>query len=426
MALKAIGQKVVEHVVIGQVAKDAPSAALLKAGDEIVDRRRQGRSTDSDAVRAAVGAHKPGETVALRPGPRRQADRRSRPRPATPTAAPRSASSSAIRFEFPIDVKINAGNVGGPSAGTMFSLASTTRSRPARSPAARRSPAPARSTPPARWARSAASAEARRRPRRRREVVPRSRRQLRRGRRPRPRRAAGGPDRDLRRGQEGGRGHRRQARRLAAHLHEVALGRGAACAAAGCRRAGSALQRRPERVHEARGDVLAEGDLVVAVVGALAQQAAALTVAGHGDEQPDVLAGRVGGQGVDRLTRCARAGRARPPAGTTMRSTARAAPTTLSGQAIPPSRLSRLEVGGRSSCSIALRAPSARSAPRIWARRCGSRSSRSAVGTSANSRGFWSQPGGGDVAFGVEGGDGQRVGDGLGGLAHAPIVPHRA
>jgi PDZ domain-containing protein len=121
VALKAVGQKVVEHVVIGQVAKDAPSAALLKAGDEIVT--VDGKTVaDSNAVRASVSTHKPGESVALglvRDG-----------KPITVTAKTRDAQGRAtvgvflgVRFEFPIDVKINAGDVGGPSAGTMFSLA---------------------------------------------------------------------------------------------------------------------------------------------------------------------------------------------------------------------------------------------------------------------------------------------------------------
>jgi PDZ domain-containing protein len=121
VALKAVGQKVVEHVVVAQIAKDAPSASLLKAGDEIVS--VDGKAvTDSAGVRDGVGAHKPGETVALglvRDGKRVKV-----------VAKTREANGRAtvgvflgIRFEFPIDVKINAGDVGGPSAGTMFSLA---------------------------------------------------------------------------------------------------------------------------------------------------------------------------------------------------------------------------------------------------------------------------------------------------------------
>ena len=183
------------------------------------------RSPTPTAVRDAVGAHKPGETVALglvRDG-----------KPVTVAAKTRDADGRAtvgvflgIRFEFPFDVKINAGDVGGPSAGTMFSLGGLrhAHARPAHRRSAdrrhrhdrlSRQGRPDRRHPP----------EARRRPRRRREVVPRARRQLRRGRRPRPRRAAGGQDRDLRRGQDRGRGDRRQARRLAAHLHEVAAAR---------------------------------------------------------------------------------------------------------------------------------------------------------------------------------------------------------
>jgi PDZ domain-containing protein len=120
VALKAVGQKVVEHIVIGQVAKDAPSAALLKAGDEIVSVDGKAVS-DSAGVRAGIGAHTPGQTVALglvRDG-----------KPLTVRATTREADGRAtvgvflgIRFEFPFDVKIDAGDVGGPSAGTMFSL----------------------------------------------------------------------------------------------------------------------------------------------------------------------------------------------------------------------------------------------------------------------------------------------------------------
>jgi PDZ domain-containing protein len=121
VALKAVGQKVVEHVVVAAVAKDAPSAPLLKAGDEIVS--VDGKAvTDSRGVRDGVSAHEPGESVALglvRDG-----------KPVTVEAKTREADGRAtvgvflgVRFEFPIDVKINAGDVGGPSAGTMFSLA---------------------------------------------------------------------------------------------------------------------------------------------------------------------------------------------------------------------------------------------------------------------------------------------------------------
>ena len=110
--------------------------------------------------------------------------------------------------------------------------------------------------------------------------------------------------------------------------------------------------------------------------------------------------------------------------GTTIRSTARAAPTTLSGQAIPPSSDSRLEVRGRSSCSMALRAPSARSAPLSWASQVRLARDQVRGGDEGEEARVLVPARGRDVAFGVQGGDGQRVGDRLGRLAHAPIVPH--
>lgn len=120
VALQATGRKVVQHVVIAQVAKDAPSAGLLKAGDEIVS-IDGARITSSDDVRAKVGAHQPGEEVRLgllRAG-----------KPVEVLAKTRAADGRAtigvflgLRFGFPIEVKIDAGDVGGPSAGTMFAL----------------------------------------------------------------------------------------------------------------------------------------------------------------------------------------------------------------------------------------------------------------------------------------------------------------
>ena len=120
VAIKATGQRVTTHTVIGQVAKDAPSAALLKAGDEVLS--VDGTTVDGpDSIRKAIGTHKAGETVALKL--LRDGD--------TVDVAAKTRDSDGrvtvgvflgTRFEFPYDVKIDAGNVGGPSAGTMFAL----------------------------------------------------------------------------------------------------------------------------------------------------------------------------------------------------------------------------------------------------------------------------------------------------------------
>ena len=120
VALRATGRTVPQHLIIADVAPDAPSASVLKAGDvvEAVDNKPV---TTSEQIRAAISSHKPGEFVQLR----LLRDGKE------VTAAAKTHSSSGrttigvflgLRFAFPFDVKINAGDVGGPSAGTMFAL----------------------------------------------------------------------------------------------------------------------------------------------------------------------------------------------------------------------------------------------------------------------------------------------------------------
>jgi PDZ domain-containing protein len=120
VALKETGHKVTQHVMVAQVAKDAPSAALLKAGDEItaVDGKRV---TGTAVVRDGITAHKPGETVALtllRDGRTVQVQARTRDSGGRTTVG----VFLGVKFDFPVTVKFNLGDVGGPSAGTMFSL----------------------------------------------------------------------------------------------------------------------------------------------------------------------------------------------------------------------------------------------------------------------------------------------------------------
>ena len=120
VAIKATGQKVTTHTVIGQVAKDAPSAALLKAGDEVL--AVDGKAVDTpDSIRKAISTHKAGETVDLtlrRSGSSVDVAAKTRDSGGRVTVG----IFLGTRFDFPFDVKIDAGNVGGPSAGTMFAL----------------------------------------------------------------------------------------------------------------------------------------------------------------------------------------------------------------------------------------------------------------------------------------------------------------
>ena len=120
VALRAVGQKVVQHVVIAQVTQDSPNRSVLRPGDEIVS--VDGTAVvDSASIRTAIGKHTAGQTVKLglvRGG-----------KPVDVTATTRDAGGRTtigvflgVRFDFPFTVKIDAGNVGGPSAGTMFAL----------------------------------------------------------------------------------------------------------------------------------------------------------------------------------------------------------------------------------------------------------------------------------------------------------------
>lgn len=121
VALRALGKDVPQVVVIRQVVKGAPSEGELQAGDVIVS-IGGAPGNDSTAIRAAIQAVTPGDTVEViveRAGSR-------------VTTHPKTGKSDdgrtvlgimlGVDFKLPFSVKIDAGNVGGPSAGLMFSL----------------------------------------------------------------------------------------------------------------------------------------------------------------------------------------------------------------------------------------------------------------------------------------------------------------
>jgi PDZ domain-containing protein len=121
VALRALGKTVPEVVSIGALALDSPAKGLLRPGDIIVSIDGK-KMTGSDSVRAAIRAHKPGQSVVftVRRGGKEQ----------VVTARTTDVSGTAVvgillssEFVFPVKVSINAGDVGGPSAGMMFSLA---------------------------------------------------------------------------------------------------------------------------------------------------------------------------------------------------------------------------------------------------------------------------------------------------------------
>jgi len=121
VALRGLGQKVPEVVSIAELTKDSPARGVLLPGDVVVS--IDGRSVDTPAaVRAAVRAHKPGQRAVFTV---RRGGRERMLTVATIDSAGRAVVGVLLRtaFAFPTKVSINAGDVGGPSAGMMFSLA---------------------------------------------------------------------------------------------------------------------------------------------------------------------------------------------------------------------------------------------------------------------------------------------------------------
>jgi PDZ domain-containing protein len=121
VALRGLGQRVPEVISIGALVKDSPAKGQLLPGDILV--RIDGVAiTTADSVRAAIHAHEPGEgaVFTVRRGGKERLF-------AVKTALMqgRTAVGVVLRtvFAFPTKVSINAGEVGGPSAGTMFALA---------------------------------------------------------------------------------------------------------------------------------------------------------------------------------------------------------------------------------------------------------------------------------------------------------------
>jgi Lon-like protease len=121
VALRGLGQTVPEVVTVRELAKDSPASGVLRAGDVLVSIDGTAVTTP-DAVRAAVRAHKSGDKatfIVRRDGKQKVLS--------VKTADSEGHTVVGVflqaSFDFPFKVSINAGDVGGPSAGMMFSLA---------------------------------------------------------------------------------------------------------------------------------------------------------------------------------------------------------------------------------------------------------------------------------------------------------------
>ena len=121
IALRALGRDVDQTVVIAGIPDGSPSAGLLEPDDVLVSVDGD-PATSADAVRGAVHRHAPGDAIPI--VVRRDGTER--------TVTVRTAESGGrtvigvglgLDYDLPVDVTLNTGSVGGPSAGLMFSLA---------------------------------------------------------------------------------------------------------------------------------------------------------------------------------------------------------------------------------------------------------------------------------------------------------------
>lgn len=121
IALRESGHTVPERVVVSQVPEGSPAKGVLEAGDEFVS--VAGTPTaDAGAVQAAVRAQKAGSTVTV--VVKRKGAQKSLSVPTRDNAGTTIVGVLLGReYDLPVDVTITAGGVGGPSAGTMFTLA---------------------------------------------------------------------------------------------------------------------------------------------------------------------------------------------------------------------------------------------------------------------------------------------------------------
>ena len=120
-ALRALGKDVDQTVVIAGVPEGSPSEGVLQEGDVLVSLGGE-PATSPDAVRAAVQQVEPGEVLPIvvsRDGEEQTLEVQT-------AESPRGTVIGVglrVEYDLPVDVTLRTGNVGGPSAGLMFSLA---------------------------------------------------------------------------------------------------------------------------------------------------------------------------------------------------------------------------------------------------------------------------------------------------------------
>ncbi|AXG14004.1 PDZ domain-containing protein [Intrasporangium calvum] len=121
VALRALGKTVTTHVKIAEILDESLAKDVLRMGDRIV-RVGDVTITTADSVRSALQVVRPGEQIEVevsRAGSSKVVDV-----PTMSGSEGRTALGVLLQLDhdFPAKVTINAGEVGGPSAGLMFAL----------------------------------------------------------------------------------------------------------------------------------------------------------------------------------------------------------------------------------------------------------------------------------------------------------------
>jgi Lon-like protease len=127
VALRAAGKPVVTTPIgakVEQLFLHTPSVGKLEPDDVITAIDGQPVKTRADVI-AAMAKHKPGDAVAFairRGRTAKVVNIKTIPEPKTGRAIVGISLTNAVDVHLPIDVTINAGDVGGPSAGFAFAL----------------------------------------------------------------------------------------------------------------------------------------------------------------------------------------------------------------------------------------------------------------------------------------------------------------
>ncbi|MFH8365692.1 PDZ domain-containing protein [Streptomyces sp. NPDC018031] len=134
-ALRHLKIPVGSHVVVGAVRKDGAAQGKLHAGDVI--KQVDGKPVDDpEDVRKLVTEHRPGERVVFSVVPAKQAEKAEKAGkepgetvPVTITTRKQPGEDravvgieTALDYSFPFQIDIKLADVGGPSAGLMFTL----------------------------------------------------------------------------------------------------------------------------------------------------------------------------------------------------------------------------------------------------------------------------------------------------------------